>query len=141
MSKKLPQKQSHKKPVIINKESDSHKGQPTIYTEHYQGVVPHPNIMRGYAEIDPEFPNKIMQWSEDNLIHDRKMESKSMMLIFWERLFNNFFGFSVAALFSFVGYCFMAEGHPNAGATIICTTVISGIGLFVTKKYQPPAPQ
>jgi uncharacterized membrane protein len=38
----------------------------------YQGPVPHPEILKGLKEIDPSYPERVMQMAEKNL--DRNFE-------------------------------------------------------------------
>lgn len=47
-------------------------------SEHYSAPIPHPNIMKGYAEVDPSFPNRIFSEFEKNSEHFRNQEETGL---------------------------------------------------------------
>ena len=48
------------------------------YSEFYQGPLPSPKDMKGYQEINPDFPDRIMQMTEKQLDHKIAMEQKAL---------------------------------------------------------------
>ncbi len=48
-------------------------------SEHYSAPIPHPTIMKGYAEIDASFPDRIFAEFEKNSEHFRKQEEAGLI--------------------------------------------------------------
>ena len=48
-------------------------------SEHYSAPIPHPTIMKGYAEIDASFPDRIFAEFEKNSEHFRKQEETGLI--------------------------------------------------------------
>lgn len=122
--------------VIDNGKSNNQPSKIQFTAESHQGIIPHPSIMQGYADINQNYPDRIMGWTDDNLMHERSLQNKIVNLRFAENLMNNVFGLIVAIVICYVGYQFMLNGYPGTGCTIICTTILGAIGIFVTRKLQ-----
>lgn len=46
-------------------------------TTHYQGLVPHPDILRGLDEVVPGTSARLVKLAEEESIHRRELESKT----------------------------------------------------------------
>ena len=44
----------------------------------YQSALPHPDIVKGYQQIDATFPERIIKQFKENAEHFRRQESKAM---------------------------------------------------------------
>lgn len=53
-------------------------GKQLIHEERFTGPVPPPNILAGYKNIDPTFPERMMKEFEANSSHIREMERLSL---------------------------------------------------------------
>lgn len=102
--------------------------------EIHESIIPLPEQMKGYSEIDPEFPRTIMSWTSDQLAHQRKMQSMTIWFKFVEQLFNNIFGIIAICIPAYVGYLFMKNGYALQGSAIICTISVAIAGIFVIRK-------
>ncbi len=47
-------------------------------SEHYSAPIPHPAIMKGYAEVDASFPDRIISEFEKNSEHFRNQEKTGL---------------------------------------------------------------
>ena len=104
----------------------------------HSGPLPHPDVLRGYSEIDPSFPERVMKMAEENnsasIKHEEKLIEGSLSN---QRLgiILNFiicgFGLCVAAL---LGYAGMQFGAASAVICSLCPGIVSLIGNFVSGK-------
>lgn len=139
MSKKHhPTKHPPTSPKLTVIEAKEEKPTQTFKAEYHQGIIPHPDLMKGYGEIDPDFPSQIMGWTDEQLLHDRAVQNRALWFTFIERLLNNIFGIIAISVLVGTGIWFMLEGHAKEGAAIICSTVVATAGIFVLRKRTPP---
>ena len=59
-------------PELIIEEIDS-RGV-ALSVSQFSGPVPHPALMKEYAEIDPDFPKRLFEIAERQQIHDHAVE-------------------------------------------------------------------
>lgn len=45
-----------------------------VRASHFQGPIPHPEIFKGYAEVIPDAPNRILKVFEDDSAHARDVQ-------------------------------------------------------------------
>lgn len=67
-----------KKPIHQKQQSNHHILTATQTVTHYQGAVPHPDILRGIDEIVPGAAARIVKLAEDEANHRRKLEEMAM---------------------------------------------------------------
>lgn len=65
----------------MNKHSDlsvreDGEGNRSITGKFFQGAIPSPDSMKEYKEVDPSIPSRLIQWTEDESKHRRKIESQ-----------------------------------------------------------------
>ncbi len=60
---------SHQRPSL--------KASATQTVTHYEGAVPHPDILRGLDEIVPGTAARLIRLAEEESVHRREMESKA----------------------------------------------------------------
>lgn len=67
-------------------------------TETYSGPLPHPSILQGYKQIEPDFPMKVVNEWERNSAHIREQEQKELDLQIKKELRGQWMAFIVSAL-------------------------------------------
>lgn len=137
MSRKHLEKrpQSSQKVTIVEPRDEN----PTTFkAEYHQGIIPHPDLMKGYEEIDENFPAQIMRWTDEQLVHERAIQNRALWFTFIERLLNNIFGIIAIGVLVVCGGFFMTKGHAKEGAAIICSTVVATAGIFVIRSWRTP---
>lgn len=135
---RLPDKQGPLRPNVELAGQQNHPAQTqhVFKTESYQGIYPHPDHLQRLADVNPDFPERIMGWTEDELAHNRAMDRRVLNYTFWTRIIDNLFGLLAVVILSGVGVYFMLHGHANAGATIITGTAVAAAGTFVVRKVR-----
>lgn len=71
--KSLPASISKSSPEMAKQQSSVQRTQEirSITSKFYQGMIPSPEMMQEYSQIDPELPTKLVKWTEDESIHRR----------------------------------------------------------------------
>ena len=67
-------------------------------TETYSGPLPHPSILQGYKQIEPDFPMKVVNEWERNSAHIREQEQKELDLQIKKELRGQWMAFIVSVL-------------------------------------------
>lgn len=105
-----------------------------ITGKFYKGMIPSPEMMEEYKQIDPDLPMRLVKWTEDESNHRRKIEKKITMHAFLTTIWGNIFGFFSLLIMGVLAYLFMINGHPIEGKWIALSTA-GVIGIFVIRKY------
>lgn len=113
-------------------QDDHNNGSRQITGKFYQGVIPSPEMMKEYKEVDPDLPNRLVSIVEDEAIHRRKTESRIVRNGFWSKILNNFFGFMALIAMAVLSYRYMIKGYPKEGAWI-AAGIATVIGVFVVR--------
>lgn len=135
-------KKKHKpkqQPLVVpphNKPSISRQ-QHTIATKQefkfYQGLIPHPETMEQYRQIDPSLPMRIVQWTEDEGNHRRAIEKQIVKHSYNTVVWGYVLGFLSVALISLLCYLFMINGNANQGMWIACVVIVALAVVFVLR--------
>lgn len=67
-------------------------------TKTYSGPLPHPSILQGYKQIEPDFPMKVVNEWERNSAHIREQEQKELDLQIKKELRGQWMAFIVSVL-------------------------------------------
>lgn len=102
--------------------------------EIYQGLIPDPDMMAKYREIDPSFPMRIVQWTEDEGNHRRQIEMKIVRNAHTIAIWGNILGFLSVIIISALCFLFMVNGHAREGMWIACTIIVALAIVFVLRK-------
>lgn len=97
----------------------------------YSGPVPPPAMLEEFDRIEPGRAAKLMQLAEDQSRHRMHLENfviKSDVVRSWAGLVT---GGILSAGIVTGGCILVATGHDWAGASIICSTLVSLAGVFV----------
>jgi len=105
--------------------------------EIYQGLIPSPDMMAKYKDIDPSLPLRIVQWTEDEGIHRRKIETKIARDAHATTIWGNVLGFLSVIVISALCFLFMINGHAREGMWIACTIIVALAIVFVLRKVPP----
>lgn len=84
----------------------------TIAGRYYQGIIPSPEMLHQYQQIDAALPHRILTFTDDEVVHRRKIESRLINNAFLAMLIGNLFGFLA-----------------------ILASIASVVGIFVIKRY------
>jgi len=119
---------------------------------HYQGAVPHPDILRGMDELVPGTAARLIKLAEDESIHRRKLEvmaleaniatqqkqlalgSQQNTSVFRSDFIGQLFGL-VVCLFAIAAAVFLGlEGHDWLAVSIAAIPTAAIIKAFTKKK-------
>jgi uncharacterized membrane protein len=112
---------------------DSQKGTQEITGKVYQGIIPSPEMMKEYQEIDATLPMRLVKAMEDEAMHRRQVEIRIIKNGFLTTNFNTVVGFFALIALAGLSYLFMNKGYPVQGA-IIATSIGGVISVFVIGK-------
>ena len=66
-----------------NKQKEAvHFERKVVQSRGYAGPIPPPELMDGYAQVDPSFPDRILRLTEENLKHQYSHQNKMDILQF-----------------------------------------------------------
>jgi len=100
----------------------------------YQGLIPSPEMMEAYKNVDPSIPLKIMEWTTSEGDHRRKIETRIVKDAKSVTIWNSIFGLVAVLVIAALAYLFMINGHSEDGRWIACTVIVSLAGVFVFRK-------
>lgn len=124
---------------VAQQDNKIQKQQPALTTktqtvEFYQGLIPHPEMMEQYKQIDPSLPMRIVQWTEDEGNHRRYIETKIVKDVHTTMILGYILGFLSVVLISVLCYLFMINGNPQEGMWIACIIIVALAIVFVLRK-------
>lgn len=99
--------------------------------EAHSGPIPSPVVLKGYAEIIPDGPERIMKMAEQQLEHNMKMEEKGLKAGIRSTYLGQILAFVLAILLIGVGAWLTCLGHETVGSIIFGTCLAGVIGLFI----------
>lgn len=100
----------------------------------YQGLIPSPEMMEAYKNVDPSIPLKIMEWTTNEGDHRRGIETRIVKDGKTVTIWNSIFGFAAVVVIAALSYLFMVNGNPNEGRWIACTIIVALAGVFITRR-------
>ena len=100
----------------------------------YSGPIPHPDILKGLADIDPSFPNRIISIAENHAKTEDEAKMKivktnSFSLILGQ-CFSFLFGIGGLAACVFMAMKGFAAGAVISGIVVITQCVVAGVANF-----------
>jgi uncharacterized membrane protein len=109
-------------------------GSQELISKIYQGQILPPEMLKEYKEVDPEFPARLIKWSEEESQHRRFYEKNNLKNRNIMNLSGHICSIVVTVAILLVAYLFMTNGFAKEGMWIALST--SGVvGIFVIKKY------
>ena len=98
--------------------------------EIYQGDLPHPDILKGYQDLDSDAAKKIIDNGIAESQHRREMEDKYLSGNIASHKLGQLFGFIIALVVIIGGIYLIATDKQIAGSILTGTTALGVIGLF-----------
>ncbi len=127
---------------VMSKSTPARQNQPEYSTsvsrtqfkgQIFQSNYPPPEMMEHYAQIDPQFPNRLLSMAEKEGDHRRAQEKKVLNWSIALDLVGMFLApLSVAGIL-YTGYLFMKNGFSTEAAYIICACTIGLAVAFITR--------
>ena len=115
--------------------------------ESFSGPMPHPDILRGYKELIPDAPERILQMAEQEQKHridiEQKMIEQNGKNINEAAIANarsQFFAFILTLVFILAGVALTIVGYMAVGLTIFGTTILGVVTVFI-KGYEKRSPK
>lgn len=104
-----------------------------IIGKFFQGAIPSPDCMKEYQEVDPSIPLRLIQWTEDESDHRRRIEHKYANHSFATILIGYITGLIALCLIAFLAWLFMKEGYAVEGKWI-ALSMAGVISIFVIRR-------
>ena len=116
-------------------------GMIAVSQESFSGPMPHPDILKGYKELIPNAPERILQMAEQEQRHRIEVENKML-----EQNNRNIIESAkankrsqiIAFILAFVliasGVALTILGHAIVGGTTFGTTIVGVVAVFITGK-------
>ena len=98
--------------------------------EIYQGDLPHPDILKGYQDLDSDAAKKIIDNGIAESQHRREMEDKYLSGNIASHKLGQLFGFIIALVVIIGGIYLIATDKQIAGSILTGTNALGLIGLF-----------
>lgn len=118
----------------INKFQNNSSQIKTTQQTFYQGIIPPPELMSQYKDIDPSFPDRILKMTENEGEHRRKAEIKIIKFSFWNDCLGIIAGFLAVMAVLFLCYLFLINGHAKEGTWLGCAIIVGLAAVFVIRK-------
>jgi uncharacterized membrane protein len=100
----------------------------------YQGVFPSPEMLKEYAEIDPELPNRLIKWTEEESNHRRKLDNKIVSNSAGIVKLGILAGLVTVLFLCVLSFFYLYRGHAGEGKWI-ALSIAGVVGIFVIRKY------
>lgn len=103
-------------------------------TNQYIGPLPPPDIMRGFRDVDPSFPERIMAEFEKNSDHGKEQEVKALQAQIQETKRGQYMAMAVIIV-GLAGTFALAYLDKNVASVItgVCTAMLIFKSVFTTK--------
>ncbi len=140
-------------PVITNDDmSAAQKAQQIVeivrYTEMYSGPIPPPNFLKGYQDVIPDAPERILKMAENiqaaQIEGQREIIKQNGMNIansFKANKSSQIFAFILIVLLIVAGIVLTITGHDAVGGVIFGTTIIGVATVFIVGKIKERKPE
>lgn len=104
----------------------------------WNAPLPHPSVMRDFADIDPTFPDRIVSMTEQEALRRHDLEKEHLRLVGVdadkmraERSRGQWMGFILCLVLVLIGAIAAFSGHEAVASVIFSTTVIAVVTVFV----------
>ncbi len=103
---------------------------PLTKTEIHSETLPHPDILKGYQQIPPDFPECIIAMAEKEQANAHKIERKSSNIILIQSFIGVITGFIALLFLCYLIYYSITIGQTSVAIAIV-TAMAGVIGLFI----------
>ena len=97
----------------------------------HKGPIPHPSILKGYADIDETFPNRIITMAENNLKHIQDMDKEKQKNEFSIIKTGQILAFIITLVCVLGGFCLLIFDKTWTGSTILVLSFISFLSSMI----------
>lgn len=104
-------------------------------SRHYSGIIPPPEFMSHYAEINPDFPNRILSLTENEGKHRQQMERKIVNFSFISEMAGIVSGLFAVAMVCLLCYYFIEQNYPKEASHVAIAVIVGLAGVFVFRKF------
>lgn len=134
----LPTKQPEKKSTEQPKSSS----QKAIISQasFTKGPIPPPDLLSSYDKVKPGLANRIVIMAEEEAIHRRYLQKRSLNAEILETTLGQFFGFGIGAITIGGGVIASIYGSPLVGASISTIGVIGLVSVFIYGRKENSSP-
>lgn len=111
------------------------KGQQLVKAAQYwEGVVPHPNDLKQYEEIQPGFADRLIRLTESEKEHRHHMENKIVNFSGISSILSTVIGLIAVIVVCYLCYYAFQKGYPGSAATIATGVLVSLAYVFVKRQ-------
>ncbi|MGL4403727.1 MAG: DUF2335 domain-containing protein [Fusobacteriaceae bacterium] len=104
--------------------------------EAYQGPLPHPDILKGYAEVVPTAAERILIMAEKEQSHRHKLDKDQMFTFKFISIGGLCSAFFIALVIIFGGIYLIIKDKPTQGFALVLGAVGAIVGAFVYKSHE-----
>jgi uncharacterized membrane protein len=130
---KLPTKMS----TEISREGRRVQGQdPKVQHSQsfYQGIVPSPEMMEKYKDVDPNLPMVLVKLTQDEAEHRRSIEKSLVKNNATSNIIGQILAFLSVIAICTLSYLYMINGNADQGKAIAITIIIGIASAFLGRK-------
>jgi uncharacterized membrane protein len=99
----------------------------------YQGMIPHPDILKDLKELDPSLPDRVIRMAEDTLKRNYEIANKQLdVTIAREHGFQRLFVFTLLALIATL--VFLVLFGPEAAIVAFIVSAFAAVLVALIKK-------
>lgn len=100
----------------------------------YSAPIPPPDILKGYAEIYPDAPEKIFNWVDDQQRHRHEMEKEHLNKSFSHSKIGMIGGIFLSFSFIICAFVLIVLDKEFLGMSLIGGYIVSLVGILVARK-------
>lgn len=100
----------------------------------FQGPLPHPDVLKGYAEVDPSFPDRVIALTENQSQHRQNIENKVVDANIKSQTRGSFFAFILGLVIIIGAFALLYTGKSVEGMTSLVIAVGTLAASFIYGK-------
>lgn len=112
----------------------NHRHELVFASQSYEGMIPPPQMMSEFMDVDPTFPERIMAMAEREAAHRHKNELLLNKGAVRSTYLGMVLGFLAVVIVGYLVYYALTLGHPTAAAGIATGVIVAVAVVFVYRK-------
>lgn len=100
----------------------------------YQGIVPSPEMMEKYKDVDPNLPMTLVKLTQDEAEHRRSIEKSIVRQSATSNIVGQILAFLSVISICTLSYLYMINGNADQGKAIAITIIIGLACAFLGRK-------
>ena len=100
----------------------------------YQGPFPHHDVLKGYAEVDPSFPDRVIALTENQSKHRQNLENKVVEANIKNQTRGSAFAFILGLVAIIGAFILLYTGKSVTGMSSLILAMGSLAGVFIYGK-------